>query len=187
LIFTGKIAITEIIMEIFVRNKPYTGKVKAVVLDCAGTAVDFGSIGPVAVFIEVFRLRGVSTTTPEARPFMGLMKKDHIRGICGLESVKSRWVEVHGKEPGEEDIDAMYQDTERLMVEAIAEHSDPIPGLIEAVAGLRDMEIKIGTSTGYTAPTMDVLATEAARKGYKPDAVVCSSDVPAGRPCPWMC
>ena len=174
-------------MEIFVRNKPYAGEVKAVVLDWAGTAVDFGSIGPVAVFIEVFRLRGVSTTTPEARRFMGLMKKDHIRGMCGLESVKSRWTGVHGKGPGEDDIDAMYQDTERLMVEAIARHSDPIPGLLEAVARLRGSGIKIGTSTGYTAPMMDVLVPEAARKGYKPDAVVCSSDVPAGRPFPWMC
>ncbi|MCS6911239.1 MAG: hypothetical protein NZM11_11845, partial [Anaerolineales bacterium] len=31
-----------------------------------------------------------------------------------------------------------------------------------------------------------VLAPEAARRGYAPDAWVCSTDVPAGRPYPWM-
>jgi phosphonoacetaldehyde hydrolase len=28
---------------------------------------------------------------------------------------------------------------------------------------------------------------EAARRGYVPDATVCATDVPAGRPEPWMC
>jgi phosphonoacetaldehyde hydrolase len=174
-------------MEIFIRNKPYTGKVKAAVLDWAGTAVDYGSIGPVAVFVETFRLRGVSATVDEARTFMGLMKKDHIRGMCGLESIGKQWLEVHGKEPGENDIDAMYKDTERLMVQVIAKHSDPIPGLLESLIKLREQGVKIGTSTGYTAPMMKILAEEAAKKGYKPDAAVCSSDVSAGRPYPWMC
>ncbi len=172
---------------IFIRNKRYTGRVQAVVLDWAGTAVDYGSIGPVAVFIEVFKRRGVSATVAEARKFMGLMKKDHIRGMCSLDSVKTGWLEANGKEPDENDIEAMYQETEKLMVKAIADHSDPIPGLLDAVSALRRQDIKIGTSTGYTAPMMAVLVPEAARKGYRPDAAVCSSDVPAGRPYPWMC
>ncbi len=174
-------------MEIYVKNKPYTGKVKAVVMDWAGTAVDYGSIGPVAVFIEVFRLFGVSVSVTETRQFMGLMKKDHIRGMCGLPSVQNSWVREHGRLPDENDIDAMYRETERLMIAAIAKHSDPIPGLLETVDQLRRDEIKIGTSTGYTSPMMKVLAPLAAQKGYQPDNVVCASDVPAGRPYPWMC
>jgi phosphonoacetaldehyde hydrolase len=34
---------------------------------------------------------------------------------------------------------------------------------------------------------MEILVPEARRKGYVPDAIVCSSDTPAGRPYPWMC
>ena len=174
-------------MEIYVKNRPYTGKVKAVVMDWAGTAVDYGSMGPVAVFIEVFRLFGVSVFVEEARQFMGLMKKDHIRGMCGLPSVQNNWLQEHGRLPDENDIEAMYRETERLMVAAIAQHSDPIPGLLETVDQLHKAEIKIGTSTGYTSPMMKVLVPAAAQKGYRPDHVVCSSDVPAGRPYPWMC
>ncbi len=34
---------------------------------------------------------------------------------------------------------------------------------------------------------MKILVPAAAQKGYQPDNVVCASDVPAGRPYPWMC
>ena len=34
---------------------------------------------------------------------------------------------------------------------------------------------------------MDILTEEASRLGFTADAVVCPSDVPAGRPFPWMC
>jgi phosphonoacetaldehyde hydrolase len=174
-------------MKIYVKNRPYTGKVKAVVLDWAGTAIDYGSVGPVAVFIEVFRLFGIAVSAEEVRQFMGLMKKDHISGICGLPSVQKNWLQEHGRLPDKKDIDAMYREIERLMITEIAKHSDPIPGLLETVDRLRKTEITIGTSTGYVSSMMKILVPSAAQKGYLPDNVVCSSDVPAGRPYPWMC
>ena len=54
---------------------------KAVILDWAGTVVDHGCIGPVAVFIEVFARKGVAVTAAQARKPMGLMKKDHVRAM----------------------------------------------------------------------------------------------------------
>ncbi|MGE4290726.1 MAG: phosphonoacetaldehyde hydrolase [Desulfovibrio sp.] len=174
-------------MDAFIRNHPYTGPVRAVVLDWAGTAVDYGSVGPVAVFVEVFARRGVDVTWAEARKPMGLMKRDHIVSMCQDPSVLKKWRAATGADPGLADIDAMYHETEKLMVACIARHSDPIPGLLEAVGELRAMGVKIGSSTGYTGPMMDVLVPEAAKKGYSPDSIVCSTDVPRGRPYPWMC
>ena len=174
-------------MDMVVHSKPYTGRVQAVVLDWSGTAVDYGCIGPVAVFIEVFRNRGVAITTAEARTPMGLMKKDHVRALCGMESVSEKWKRVHGREALEEDVEAMYREVEPLMAAMVADYSDPIPGLIEALAALRDQGIKIGSSTGYTRSMMEALIPAAAQKGYRPDSIVCPSDVPAGRPYPWMC
>src|SRR5437867_5486316 len=34
---------------------------------------------------------------------------------------------------------------------------------------------------------MDLLQAEAKRRGYEPDATVCATQVPAGRPHPYMC
>jgi phosphonoacetaldehyde hydrolase len=174
-------------MDIFIRQTPYTGPVRAVVLDWAGTAVDYGCIGPVAVFMEVFKRRGVQVTTEEARAPMGLMKKDHVRSMCQSESVAAKWRKAHGREPDESDVEAMYADVEPLLVSTVAHYADPIPGLSKALAAFQRDGIRIGSTTGYTAPMMAVLAPEARRRGYIPDSIVCPSDVPAGRPYPWMC
>ena len=87
-------------MNAFIRNTPYTGPVQAVVLDWAGTAVDYGSVGPVAVFVEVFANQGVDVTWAEARKPMGLMKRDHIVSMCADPSVLEKWRVAKGGDPG---------------------------------------------------------------------------------------
>jgi phosphonoacetaldehyde hydrolase len=165
----------------------YAGPVLGVVLDWAGTTVDYGCRGPAAVFVETFREFGICVSPAEARQFMGLAKKDHIRAMCGLPSVRTQWLAKHGCIPEPADIDTIYARTEPMMVSAVSAHADLIPGVLEAVAGLRARRIRIGSSTGYTRPMMDVLAPAAEKNGYAPDVVICSSDVPTGRPYPWMC
>jgi phosphonoacetaldehyde hydrolase len=168
-------------------HTPYTGPVKAVILDWAGTAVDYGCMGPAAVFVRVFENFGVTASVADARQFMGLEKKQHIRQMCKLPGIENQWHKRHGRIPGKTDVDALFVQTEPMMVDTISEHSDPIDGLLPFVETMRRRNIAIGSCTGYTAPMMAVLAAEAAKKGYSPNCVVCSSDVPAGRPFPWMC
>ncbi|MCU0587046.1 MAG: phosphonoacetaldehyde hydrolase [Syntrophobacteraceae bacterium] len=174
-------------MESPARSRPFTGPLKAVVLDWAGTAVDFGCMGPVGTFVEVFRREGVRITTAEAREPMGLRKIDHLRALCAMESIMDRWKTARSEPIGEEDIGRMYARLEPLMIQAIREHSDPIPGLLEFVSRCRARDIAVGSTTGYTRPIMEVLVGEAARKGYRPDCVVTSSEVPRARPAPFMC
>jgi len=174
-------------MPPFIPASPYTGPVQAVVLDWAGTAVDYGCMGPADVFVRVFESFGIAVSIAEARQFMGLEKKEHIRRMCGLPGPAAQWKEKHGRRPGESDIDALYARTEPMMIATIANHAEPIAGLLPFVDAMRKRGIKIGSCTGYTAPMMAVLARESAKMGYVPDCMVCSSDVPTGRPFPWMC
>ena len=174
-------------MSIFIRKQGYTGPVKAVVLDWAGTTVDYGSIGPAAVFVDVFAQFEVAVSVAEVRQFMGVAKKDHIRSICGLPSVIAQWQEKKDRPPDETDVERIYAETEPMMVDTVARHADLIPGLLETVDALRRQGVKIGSSTGYTAPMMAALVPAARARGYAPDSIVCASDVPAGRPYPWMC
>ncbi|MFO7714523.1 phosphonoacetaldehyde hydrolase [Desulfosarcina sp.] len=174
-------------MPTLVPNTPYTGPVQAVVLDWAGTAVDYGCMGPAAVFIDVFAKFDITVSITDARQFMGLEKMQHIRSMCRLPDVGAQWEKRHGKAPDENDVTALYAQAETLMVRAITRHADPIAGLLPFVDGMRQRNIKIGSCTGYTAPMMEALVPAAAQRGYAPDCVVCSSDVPAGRPFPWMC
>ena len=171
----------------FSYRRVYRGPIEAVLLDWAGTTMDFGCMAPAVVFVEVFKRRGVPIDMAEARAPMGAHKKVHIRRITELESVRARWKEVHGRLPGEEDVNRMFEDFVPLQLKCLSTYSDLIPGTLEVVAKLRKRGIKIGSTTGYTTEMMKINLKDAARQGYKPDSTVCASDVPAGRPYPYMC
>jgi phosphonoacetaldehyde hydrolase len=159
---------------------------KAVILDWAGTTVDYGSRAPTQVFREIFRQRGVDITDAEARGPMGRGKRDHIAAIIGLPRVSSRWREVFGNDPSDKDVQAIYDDFLPLQKLAVARESQVIPGIPEAITELRRRGCAIGSTTGYTRELMEVVIPIAAKGGYKPDVVVFSDDVRAGRPAPWM-
>jgi len=159
---------------------------KALILDWAGTAVDFGSRAPMGAFVEAFAQVGVEITIPEARGPMGLPKRDHIAALLASEAISARWRAAHGAAPTEEDVDRVLSIFEPLNVEVIPRHADLIPGLLEVVAEARSRGMKIGSTTGYTRPIMEKLMPLAAASGYAPDNVVCAGDLSAGRPSPLM-
>ncbi|MFN8482279.1 MAG: phosphonoacetaldehyde hydrolase [Anaerolineae bacterium] len=159
---------------------------RAVIFDWAGTTVDYGCFAPVTVFVEVFGQRGVPITVEQARAPMGLAKRDHIRAIAAMPPVAEAWRTRHGRDWTEADIDAMFQDSVPLQMSVLLNHADVIPGVAEATAACRARGLKIGSTTGYSRPLMEALVPVAARNGYQPDAWLCPSDVPAGRPAPYM-
>lgn len=173
-------------MERFRYSRNYQGPVQAVIFDWAGTTVDHGCLAPALVFVEVFRRRGIRIEMSQAREPMGMHKRDHLRVIAQMPSVVEAWQRVHGAPPDEAAIDAMYAEFIPLQIECIGRYADPIPGVLDLVTALRERDVKIGSNTGYNRAMMDVLVPAAAEAGYAPDCVVCSSDVPVGRPAPWM-
>lgn len=164
----------------------YTGSLQAVIFDWAGTMVDYGCFAPVAVFIEVFKRQGIEISVAQARAPMGLEKRDHIRAIAGHPEVVQQWQAVHNRQWDETDIDQMYQDSVVVQTACVADYADLIPGALESLRLCRERGLKVGSSTGYNREVLAALLPVATERGYEPDAVVCPSDVPAGRPAPWM-
>ncbi|MCP5520018.1 MAG: phosphonoacetaldehyde hydrolase [Verrucomicrobiales bacterium] len=168
-------------------QRRYTGPLQAVLLDWAGTTMDYGCYAPAVVFIEVFHRKGVEISVEQAREPMGAHKKVHIRQISQIPAVAKKWQEVHGKPCSEEDVEAMFQDFVPLQLACLADYADLIPGTLETCETIRARGMKIGSTTGYTSEMMAILQAEARKRGYEPDSTVCASEVPAGRPEPWMC
>jgi len=164
----------------------YSGPVKAVILDWAGTTVDNGSLAPVRVLQEVFAKRGVPISEEEARRDMGVLKIDHIRKILFSTDVSSRWVNAIGREPTEADVESLFANFVPLQLECLVKYSTVIDGVAETVARLRKRGIKIGSTTGYTRAMLEMILQPAAAQGYAPDCAVTPDDVGAGRPYPWM-
>jgi phosphonoacetaldehyde hydrolase len=171
----------------FTYRRQYRGKIQAVLLDWAGTTMDYGCMAPAVVFVEVYKRQGVPITMDEARAPMGAHKRVHIQKISQLDSVRQRWQQAHGKPPDEADVDRMFADFVPLQLACLSEYSRMIPGTLEAVAAMRSRGMKIGSTTGYLREMMEINLRDAKRQGYEPDSTVCASDVPAGRPYPYMC
>ncbi|WP_163335837.1 phosphonoacetaldehyde hydrolase [Desulfopila sp. IMCC35008] len=170
----------------FTYNRTYRGKVRLVVFDWAGTMVDYGCQAPIAAFVAGFKAKGVNVSMGAARIPMGMEKREHIKTVAAMDEVARLWQEVHGRAVREQDIDTMYDEFAALLLASIEAKSNLLPEVIEAVAELRKRNIKIGASTGYFTEAADIVVKKAASQGYAPDFTICASDVPAGRPEPWM-
>lgn len=162
-------------------------QIEAVIFDWAGTTVDYGCFAPVKAFAEVFRQAGIEPTMDEVRAPMGMLKRDHIRTMLEMPRIRGQWEEKYGKEPEEGDIDQLYQSFEDRLLGILDEFADPKPYVLETAAALREMGIKIGSTTGYTDEMMQIVVPKAKEAGYAPDAWFSPNSVGnAGRPYPYM-
>lgn len=167
-------------------QRQYRGKLRAAVLDWAGTTVDYGCFAPTMVFVEGFKAHGVDVTIQEARTPMGKYKRDHIAAVMAMPAVTERWIAAHNRPPTDNDVETIFQEFIPRQLETIGDHTTLIPGVVEAIRAFRDMGLKIGSSTGYTAEMMALVTPAAAEQGYAPDSLVTSDQVSAGRPAPWL-
>lgn len=167
-------------------HRPYRGRLQAVVFDWAGTTVDHGSLAPIRVLQKIFADRGIEITEEEARRDMGILKKDHIRALLNIPRIAHEWESRYRQKAGESEVENLFADFIPQQTACLVECSDVIPGVADAVQRLRARGLKIGSTTGYTRPLLDVLLPHAASHGYSPDCALCPDDVGAGRPAPWM-
>lgn len=72
-------------------------KIECVIMDWAGTAVDYGCFAPVAAFIESFKILGLEVTAAETRAYMGLTKIEEIRALLENERINVCFREKYGR------------------------------------------------------------------------------------------
>lgn len=159
-------------------------QLQAIILDWAGTVVDFGSFAPTQIFVEAFAEFAVPVTLAEARGPMGMGKWDHIRTLCNVPEIAERYRAAFGRLPSDADVTAIYERFMPLQIAKIAEHSALIPGALDTITGLRNQGLKIGSCSGYPAVVMEKVVQLAERNGYVADHVVATDEVPNGRPHP---
>jgi len=162
-------------------------RVEAVIFDWAGTTVDHGSLAPVRAITELFHRHGIRLSDADARRDMGLFKRDHIRNILAMPKVSEQWRALTGAVPGEQDVNELFAEFLPLQMLILDDHSQVIQGVPAVAETLRSRGLRIGGTTGYTRPMLDVLVRRAKEQGYHCDLALCPDDVPGGRPHPWMC
>ncbi|WP_278622896.1 phosphonoacetaldehyde hydrolase [Parabacteroides gordonii] len=162
-------------------------KISCVIMDWAGTTVDFGCFAPLNAFLKVFsEEKGIDITYRQAREPMGLLKIDHIKAILNMPEVNEKFRARYGRDWNMEDVNEMYVSFEKHLFASLSNFTTPIPGVLDTIKELRESGIKIGSTTGYTQAMMDVVRPGAAAKGYVVDNLVTPDNLPAGRPAPYM-
>src|SRR5258708_13673178 len=94
----------------FTYERRYRGKIQAVLLDWAGTTMDYGCVAPAVVFVEVYKRQGVPITMEEARIPIGAHKRVPLQQIAEIERVRRRWAEAHGRPPTNEHLNPRVAD-----------------------------------------------------------------------------
>lgn len=161
-------------------------KIECVIMDWAGTAVDYGCFAPVAAFVESFKAIGAPVSAAETRAHMGLTKIEEVRALFAIDHVGADFHAKYGREWGEEDVQKCYNMFQEELFRTLEDYSKPITGVVETISELRRKGIKVGSTTGYTRQMMDVVIPAAARLGYVIDNCVTSDNLPGGRPKPYM-
>lgn len=168
-------------------RRSWTGGIEAVILDVAGTLMDFGSCAPAGVFVEVFAEAGVEISLAEARGPMGAEKRQHVRELLMAPAVAARFAARHGRLPDEADVDRLYAAFVPAQLACLPRYAELVPGALEAVAALRARGVKIAANSGYSRDMLEICLAEARRQGLELDDAVAASDVPRARPRPAMC
>ena len=152
--------------------------IELVVLDMAGTTIEEGGAVYVALR-ETVLTSGGTLDSDDVAPWMGADKRQAIRALTVASGRPS---------PDDATVERLYDDfVERLLVVYRDRPPTPIPGVLDAFATLRASGVKVALTTGFSA---DVHGPLLAALGWNVpdtvDAIVCTDDVAAGRPAPYM-
>jgi len=160
--------------------------IKGIILDWAGTSVDYGCMAPVKSFSAALANFGIIVNDLIIRKDMGLKKIDHLRSIFTDNSILEQWLTKYGTKPTEADLINVYETVEPMMIEIAPQYAKPITGAIEFMDTMKQNNVKVGSTTGYTQKIMEKLIPVAKSMGFSPDSIVLPNDVPQARPYPWM-
>ena len=156
-------------------------KIRGIVLDWAGTIVDFGSLAPMGAFVELFARHQVEITIAEARVPMGLPKIDHIAALGNMPTIAAQWQALKGRPFNNADAQLLLTEFEPMSAKAALDRSHFIPGFMTAYHALQAQGLAFATTTGYTRKIMTPLIEIAQAQGFTPDLVVCCDDVARSR------
>ena len=116
-------------------------KIKCVIMDWAGTAVDYGCFAPVAAFIEAFAEKGLIIDVVQTRKPMGLPKIQHIRELLSMPEVNEQFATRYQRAWTEEDVVELNRLFEKHLFALLENYTDPIPGVIPTLEKLRAYRI----------------------------------------------
>ena len=95
-------------------------EITTVILDWAGTTVDFGCFAPVDAFLTAFEAYGLTPTMEETRAPMGMQKRAHITSMLSGDRLRTAFKWRYGRDWTEADVDRIYEAFEPALMRVLA-------------------------------------------------------------------
>lgn len=172
--------------------RPYNGKIKTIILDNSGTFIDPYVIAPVKAFQETFKKFKINISSDECRKPMGIRKDLHICEILKNTRVKDEWNKIYGRNYDKNDIQNIYNELIPTQIEILHNYCNLLPKVPETIEMIKNMNIKIGTTTGFNRKMMDIILNNMNKKNIHFDFTVAGDDFNSNeihlgtRPLPFM-
>lgn len=166
----------------------HRGPLKAAILDWSGTVADNWVIAPARAFVDVFKEElGLVITMNQARVPMGLRKDLHIDALMKMPAIIELFKAKFGRLPNEKDVKAVFDSFIPIQLKCLPKYCGMIPHAVKTVERLRNSYgLKIGMTTGFQRPMVDILLAHTAKEGYRPDVNVAGCEVSKPRPFPYV-
>lgn len=143
-------------------------------LDVAGTTVEEGGAVYAALHEAVTR-RGSTATVADVARWMGADKRTAIHAL----------LEIGGGDTSA--VEPTFVEFEKLLRDAYeATPPRPVPGVLAAFEAVRAQGGAVALTTGFSADVVHLVLEHVGWEQGVVDTVVCTDDVPAGRPAPSM-
>jgi len=152
--------------------------IQLVVFDLAGTTVDDQGM-VLKCFVETVRAYDLQSTSEELNDNMGLNKREVLGMLAGR-------LYSPGSPEAEQLADKAMANFVERMSAAYEGHLSPIPGAEDTFTFLRSRGIKIATDTGFDATIGGMIMQRLKWPERFIDMAITSSEVPRGRPAPYM-
>jgi len=161
--------------------------IEAIVLDWAGTTIDYGSRAPIIAFKNAFAHFFIDLSEDTIRQDVGLDKLTHVRKMLQEPEISNSWKANHPDTPLEKAAAEIYAQFQIEINKVLAETAQLKPGMTDLIKFANAHHIQLATTTGYTQAMLDQVLPLAAEQGYKPAYNITSEQTNhVGRPKPDM-
>lgn len=161
--------------------------IKAIVLDWAGTTVDYGSRAPIIAFKNAFTHFGIDLSEETIRQDVGLDKLTHVCQILQIPEIANSWETRQPTIPLTKAATEIYAQFQIEINKVLVETAQLKPGMTDLIRFANAHHIQLATTTGYTQAMLDQILPLAAQQGYTPTYNITSEQTHhVGRPKPDM-
>ncbi len=161
--------------------------IEAIVLDWAGTTVDYGSRAPIIAFKNAFAHFGIDLSEETIRQDVGLDKLTHVRQILQIPEIANSWETRQPTIPLTKATAEIYAQFQIEINKVLVETAQLKPGMTDLIKFANTHHIQLATTTGYTQVMLNQILPLAAQQGYTPTYNITSEQTNhVGRPKPDM-